>query len=82
MMQRDGARRSSAWQTVARFRLLMTAMGRGVKRTETQFGSPTLTYYVRSSALGGKVITELDQSGQKQKSYVFAGGPTPGLATE
>jgi hypothetical protein len=81
MMQRDGARRSSAWQTVARFRLLMTAMGRGSREPKLN-SAPTLTYYVRSSALGGKVITELDQSGQKQKSYVFAGGPTPGLATE
>lgn len=32
------------------------------------------TYYIRSSALGGSVITELDQSGGKRRGYVYAGG--------
>jgi YD repeat-containing protein len=47
--------------------------GRLAKRVETQ-GSPiTTAYYVRSSVLGGRIITELNQNGQKQKGYVFAG---------
>jgi YD repeat-containing protein len=48
--------------------------GQQVKRVETQYGSVISTnYYLRSSVLGGKVITELNQNGQKQKGYVFAG---------
>lgn len=48
--------------------------GQQVKRVETQYGNVISTnYYLRSSVLGGKVITELSQSGQKQKGYVFAG---------
>jgi YD repeat-containing protein len=34
------------------------------------------TYYVISSVLGGRVITELDQSGQKKRGYVYQGGET------
>ena len=34
----------------------------------------TTTYYVRSSALGGQTITEVDQSGTKKRGYVYAGG--------
>jgi hypothetical protein len=49
--------------------------GSVVKRSEIQQNTLTsLTYYLRSSVLGGKIITELNQSGQKQKGYVFAGG--------
>ena len=32
------------------------------------------TYYLRSSALGGQIITELNFSGQKKKGYVYGGG--------
>ncbi|MDT4967431.1 MAG: hypothetical protein QOJ64_2168 [Acidobacteriota bacterium] len=32
-----------------------------------------ITYYVRSSVLGGQAITELNQSGQKRRGYVYAG---------
>jgi len=49
--------------------------GSVVKRSEIQQNTLTsLTYYIRSSVLEGKVITEVSQSGQKQKGYVFAGG--------
>lgn len=44
-----------------------------VKRTETQSGSSTITYYLHSSILGGRVVTELDAQGQKHHGYVFAG---------
>lgn len=47
---------------------------RALKRTETQAGTATVTYYLRSSVLGGKIIAELNQSGVKQKGYVFADG--------
>jgi len=33
----------------------------------------TTTYYVRSHAIKGQVITELDQSGQKRRGYIYAG---------
>ncbi len=32
------------------------------------------TYYVRSSALGGQTIVELDQYGNKARGYVYGGG--------
>jgi hypothetical protein len=32
------------------------------------------SYYLRSSVLGGRVITELSSQGQKVKGYVYAGG--------
>ena len=31
-------------------------------------------YYVRSSVLGGRVVTELNRQGQKQKGFVYLGG--------
>jgi YD repeat-containing protein len=31
-------------------------------------------YYLRSTALGGQVVAELDATGHKQRGYVFAGG--------
>jgi hypothetical protein len=34
----------------------------------------TTIYYLRSTALGGKVIVELDSAGYKRVGYVFAGG--------
>ncbi|MBX3294008.1 MAG: hypothetical protein KF881_14060 [Acidobacteria bacterium] len=35
-----------------------------------------LQYYVRSTVLGGAVLSEVNNSGKKLKSYVFAGGQT------
>ena len=33
-----------------------------------------VTYYVTSTVLGGQVVAELNQSGAKKRSYVYAGG--------
>jgi hypothetical protein len=48
------------------------------KVSSTPFYQPVTTeradYYVRSSVLGGKVITELNSAGNKTKTYVYASG--------
>ena len=44
--------------------------GQRVKTTEPNL----VTYYLRSSVLGGQVIEELDGSGDKQRGFVYAGG--------
>jgi len=42
---------------------------------ETQIRESTTTvYYLRSTALGGQVVAELDEAGAKQVGYIFAGG--------
>jgi len=46
---------------------------RVVKRVDTSSAGSFTSYFVRSSVLGGLTITELNQSGQKQKGYVFDG---------
>jgi YD repeat-containing protein len=46
--------------------------GDGRRVRETLNG--VLTYYVRSSVLDGAVVTELGNTGQKQTTYVYAGG--------
>ncbi len=48
--------------------------GQLLKRVETVFNPIATGYYVRSTVLGGRVITELNQNGQKHKGYVFGGG--------
>jgi len=54
--------------------------GQGVKRFEDRYNydtntsTQTTTYYLRSSVLGGRLVTELNAQGQKQKGYVYAGG--------
>lgn len=53
--------------------LIHDGNGQQVKRIETQGASNTNTYYLRSTVLGGNIVTELNQSSQKQKGYVFAG---------
>ncbi|MDX6610933.1 MAG: hypothetical protein QOD75_119 [Blastocatellia bacterium] len=40
----------------------------------------TTTYYLRSSVLGGKVLTELSGSGAKQRTFVYSGSQV--LATQ
>jgi YD repeat-containing protein len=44
--------------------------GQRVKTTEPNL----VTYYLRSSVLGGQVIEELDSSGSKQRGFVYVGG--------
>jgi hypothetical protein len=46
--------------------------GDGVKVKDTTSG--VTTYYLRSSALGGAIIEELNSSGEKNVGYVYAGG--------
>ncbi len=43
--------------------------GQRVKSTEPN----VVTYYVRSTVLGGKVIADLDSSGNKQMAYIYLG---------
>ena len=55
------------------------ADGERVKRTEqTQVHSGPITtvtsYFVRSSVLDSRVVTEVDQSGTKKRTYVYANG--------
>ncbi len=48
--------------------------GQMVKKVQTSFGNTVATvYYLRSTVLGGRVVTELNAQGQKQVGYVFAG---------
>ena len=47
--------------------------GRQLKKRISQSNQTTVTYYVRSSVLGGRVITELSGQGVKQKGFVFGG---------
>lgn len=54
--------------------------GREVKRTEKVWDSeemdwsePETVYYIRSSVLGGKILTEVASTGAKAKTYIYAG---------
>ncbi len=48
--------------------------GQMVKKVQTSSGTTISTIiYLRSSVLGGRVVTELNAQGQKQVGYVFAG---------
>jgi YD repeat-containing protein len=56
--------------------------GNGQKvREETPSGSTFVTYYLRSTVLGGAIIEELNSSGQKQIGYVYTPSGTA-LATQ
>ena len=48
--------------------------GRQIKRVDAPSGTSVTTYYLRSSVLEGRIIAELNSSGQKHKGYVFARG--------
>lgn len=48
--------------------------GLEIKREETRGGVTTIGYRLRSTVLGGNVVTELNPNGQKLKSYVYLGG--------
>jgi YD repeat-containing protein len=51
-----------------------------VQKTETRKEDPnapaavTSTFYLRSTALGGKVVAELDSTGYKRVGHIYAGG--------
>jgi YD repeat-containing protein len=54
------------------------ADGQMIKKAQTQSSTTTqITYYLHSTVLGGRVVTEIggmgQSLGQKQKGYVFAG---------
>ena len=38
------------------------------------WGDPTTTYYIRSSILGGEVVTDVDSTGKKVTTNIYAGG--------
>lgn len=72
----DAAGRNTSLFSSSNNRTISTAYdgdGQVIKRVETQSGSSTITYYLRSTPLARKIVTELNQSGQKQKGFVFAG---------
>jgi YD repeat-containing protein len=48
--------------------------GLRVKKTETHGTSNNIRYYIRSSVLGGQVLTELTETGEKYTGYVYANG--------
>ena len=48
------------------------AAARFVRQSSPQ--QETATYYLRSGALGGRVVAEFDARGARQKGYVWAGG--------
>lgn len=49
--------------------------GQSIKRAVWQSGVFTeIEYFVRSSVLGGRAVTELNQAGQKKHGYVYLGG--------
>jgi len=45
-----------------------------VARRTTSGASPSTTYYLKSSALGGQVVSEISSAGVRQKGYVYSGG--------
>jgi len=50
--------------------------GQVVNRTEIEGASTSLNFFqLRSTVMGGKVITELDSQGQKRQGYVYCDGP-------
>ncbi len=72
----DAAARNTSLFSAANNRTIASSYdgdGQIVKRTETLSGSSTVSYLLRSSAMGGNIIEELNQTGQKLKGYVFAG---------
>jgi YD repeat-containing protein len=50
-------------------------------REESSGGGSTVTYFLRSSVLGGAIVAELNSSGQKQIGYVYTPSGTA-LATQ
>ncbi|HLG15762.1 MAG TPA: hypothetical protein VJH03_14845, partial [Blastocatellia bacterium] len=46
--------------------------GQPAKRIEQRPSHTSTIYYVRSSLLGGQVVTELNAQGQKTRGYVYA----------
>lgn len=70
----DAAGRNS-WMSEGLVTVTQTFDGDGQvrKRVATNSGFPTTSYFVSSSVLGGKTIAEVDQWGQRQKSFIHEG---------
>jgi len=70
------------WNGLSEYDLMFAHDGNGqeVKRTEKvwdteemDWSEPETVYYIRSSALGGKILTEVASTGAKAKTYIYAG---------
>ena len=69
-----GRTSSTSWSSGGSFSELYDGDGERVKATE-----PTaVTYYLRSTVLDGKVVEELNSSGAKQHSLIYAWGRVVG----
>jgi hypothetical protein len=76
----DSTRQIATVQTFANnniTRQVFDGDGRRIKTRETTHitgqTSTQVTYYVTSSVLGGRVLTELTENGGKQRTFVYAG---------
>ena len=67
----DAAGRTSttSWTSGGYFNEFFDGDGRRVKTTEPN----VVTYYLRSTVLGGQVVEDLNSSGAKQMSFIYAG---------
>lgn len=65
-----GRNTTTSWTSGGSFNQFYDGDGQRVKTTE----SNVVTYYLRSSVLGGLVIEELDNGGVKQKGFIYEGG--------
>ena len=54
--------------------------GQRIKTVEVDGSTTTTMYYVHSTVLGGKVLTELNDSGGKKRTFVYSGSQV--LATQ
>ena len=59
------------------YSLLQSYDGNGLRVKKNDNG--TVTYYLRSSVLGGQVVTEIGGTGALQRSYVYLGGKVVAL---
>ena len=65
-----GRTTSTSWSSGGSFSQIYNEDGQRVKAVE----SNVVTYYLRSTVLGGRVIEELDGAGTKQKGFLYAQG--------
>jgi hypothetical protein len=76
----DAAGRVTNVQTEGSTTLSMDGEGRQVKSVtvaydeSTQTNMTTIKFYVRSTVLGGQVLTELTVNGVKDRTFIYAGG--------
>src|SRR6185369_15139044 len=68
-----GRTSSTSW-TTGYFNDFRDGDGRRVKATQPNL----VTYYLRSTVLGGQVIEELNSSGAKQRGFIYIGQKSAG----